>query len=102
MALLDAIAVVLEKYALITAFAVIGLVIWLSYLVSARCTGGRLHGSAIAIFAGLLLAWAYSAPPLRLMSRGLGELTVALVWFLVVIGADLVQRQQGRPALGDW
>ena len=44
--------------------------------------------------AGLVLAWAYSAPPLRLMSRGLGELTVALVWFLVVVGADLVQRRQ--------
>ena len=46
---------------------------------------------------GLALAWAYSAPPLRLMSRGLGELTVALVWFLVVVGADLVQRQQWFP-----
>lgn len=44
--------------------------------------------------AGLLLAWAYSAPPLKLMSRGLGELTVALAWFLVVIGADYVQRRQ--------
>ncbi len=44
--------------------------------------------------AGLLLAWAYSAPPLKLMSRGLGEPTVALVWFLVVIGADYVQRRQ--------
>jgi 1,4-dihydroxy-2-naphthoate octaprenyltransferase len=28
------------------------------------------------------------------MSRGLGEVTVALVWFLVVIGADLMQRRQ--------
>ena len=44
--------------------------------------------------AGLLLAWAYSAPPLKLMSRGLGELTVALTWFLVVVGADYVQRRQ--------
>lgn len=44
--------------------------------------------------AGLLLAWAYSAPPLQLMSRGLGELTVALTWFLVVVGADYVQRHQ--------
>ena len=44
--------------------------------------------------AGLTLAWAYSAPPLRLMSRGLGEVTVAVVWFLVVVGADLVQRRQ--------
>lgn len=41
---------------------------------------------------GLLLAWAYSAPPLALMSHGLGELAVALVWALVVVGADAVQR----------
>lgn len=47
--------------------------------------------------AGLTLAWAYSAPPLRLMTRGLGEVTVALVWFLVVVGADLVQRRQFFP-----
>jgi len=52
-------------------------------------------GGVIALgVVGLLLAWAYSAPPLRLMSRGLGELTVALVWFLVVVGADYVQRRQ--------
>ena len=42
--------------------------------------------------AGLFLAWAYSAPPLRLMSRALGELCVAMVWTLVVVGADYVQR----------
>lgn len=42
--------------------------------------------------AGVLLLWAYSAPPLALMTRGLGELVVALVWSLVVIGADAVQR----------
>ena len=41
---------------------------------------------------GLLLAWAYSAPPFKLMSRGLGELAVAAVWSLVVVGADAVQR----------
>ncbi|MCS6811478.1 MAG: prenyltransferase [Tepidimonas sp.] len=44
--------------------------------------------------AGLLLGWAYSAPPLRLMARGLGELTVAAAWWLVVIGADITQRGQ--------
>lgn len=41
---------------------------------------------------GLLLAWAYSAPPLKLVSRGLGELSVVACWLLVVIGADFVQR----------
>ncbi len=43
---------------------------------------------------GLGLAWAYSAPPLQLMSRGLGELAVAAAWALVVVGADFVQRGQ--------
>ena len=41
---------------------------------------------------GVGLAWAYSAPPLALMRRGLGEAAVALIWWLVVIGADYVQR----------
>ena len=53
-------------------------------------------GSDVVVLgvAGLLLALAYSAPPLKLMSRGMGELTVALAWFLVVAGADCVQRLQ--------
>jgi 1,4-dihydroxy-2-naphthoate octaprenyltransferase len=42
--------------------------------------------------AGLCIGWAYSAPPLRLNSRGLGETCVALGFLLVVVGADLVQR----------
>ena len=48
--------------------------------------------------AGVLLAWAYSAPPLALMSRGLGELAVGLAWGLVVVGADYVQRGHFAPA----
>lgn len=42
--------------------------------------------------AGALLAWAYSAPPLWLVARGLGELTIAATWLLVTLGADLLQR----------
>lgn len=42
--------------------------------------------------AGLLLAWALFAPPFALMSRGLGEVTVTLVSWLVVMGADYSQR----------
>ena len=41
---------------------------------------------------GLFLGWSYSAPPLALMSRGLGELAVAAAWSLVVVGAYAVQR----------
>lgn len=52
-------------------------------------------GGLIAIgAAGVLLGWAYSAPPLRLMARGLGELTVATAWWLVVLGAYHSQRGQ--------
>lgn len=43
--------------------------------------------------AGLALGWAYSSPRLALMSRGLGEPAVALGWWLMVVGADYVQRQ---------
>ncbi len=42
--------------------------------------------------AGLLVGWAYSAPPLALMSRGVGEAAVAAGFLLIVIGTDFVQR----------
>lgn len=41
---------------------------------------------------GLFIGWAYSAPPLKLNSRGWGEACVALGFLLVVVGADTVQR----------
>jgi 1,4-dihydroxy-2-naphthoate octaprenyltransferase len=43
--------------------------------------------------AGLLVGWAYSAPPLKLQSRGLGEFGVTAGWLLVVVGTDFVQRR---------
>jgi malonate transporter MadM subunit len=55
--LLEAVQQVLAKYSLVTAFAVVGATVWLSYLISDRLTRGRLHGSAIAILMGLLLAY---------------------------------------------
>ena len=42
---------------------------------------------------GLLAGWSYSAPPLKLASRGLGEGAVALGWLLIVVGSDFVQRR---------
>lgn len=42
---------------------------------------------------GMLIGWAYSAPPLSLNSRGLGELCVLAGFLGIVIGADYVQRQ---------
>jgi len=48
---------VLEKNSLITAFAFVGLLVWLSYWISEKFSNGRIHGSAIAIALGLVLAW---------------------------------------------
>ena len=48
---------VLTKYSLVTAFACVGIIVWVSYGFSRYITRGRMHGSAIAILIGLLLAW---------------------------------------------
>ncbi|MGI9142587.1 MAG: prenyltransferase [Fluviibacter sp.] len=44
--------------------------------------------------AGLFLGLAYSAKPLALQSRGIGEIVITLAWTLVVVGTDYVQRGQ--------
>lgn len=44
---------------------------------------------------GLFIGWAYSAPPFALNSRGLGEVSIALGFGLLIInGADYVQRHE--------
>ena len=48
---------VLVKNGLLTAFAVVGITMWLAYFLSARLTRGQLHGSALAIILGLLMAY---------------------------------------------
>lgn len=59
--------------------------LYLSWLVGASL----LAIGALGVFAG----WAYSASPLRLNSRGLGEFCVLAGFLGVVVGADFVQRQ---------
>jgi len=52
--------------------------------------------------AGVLLSWFYTAPPLRLVHRGLGELAVALGFGpIMVLGAYFVEtgRYAWRPAI---
>src|SRR5256886_13516510 len=46
------------EQSLVAALAVVGAVMWLSLAISRRFTAGRVHGSAIAIVAGLVLAYA--------------------------------------------
>ena len=54
---MELIANVFIKNGLLFAFVVVGAVMWLSYYASHHLTRGRLHGSAVAIIAGLVLAY---------------------------------------------
>ena len=45
------------KNGLLTSFAVVGATMYISYVISSRLTKGRIHGSAIAILLGLVLAY---------------------------------------------
>ncbi len=54
---------VINGYGLISGFAIIGVTMAVSYWLSARLTRGRLHGSAIAIFLGLVLSYVAASPP---------------------------------------
>lgn len=55
--LLEMLTTLLVKNGLLTAFAVVGATMWLSYWASARLTRGHLHGSALAIMLGLVAAY---------------------------------------------
>lgn len=53
----DLIFNLLVKNGLLTAFAIVGATMWVSYQLSTRLTRGQLHGSALAIMLGLLAAY---------------------------------------------
>jgi malonate transporter MadM subunit len=72
--ILETLLVVLEKNALITAFVFVGIIVWFSYYLSRKFTNGQVHGSAIAIVLGLLLA--YMGGKLTGGSNGLADFAV--------------------------
>ncbi|MBY0223630.1 malonate transporter subunit MadM [Mammaliicoccus sciuri] len=54
---LEAITNVLEGNGLITGFVIVGVTMYVAYLISGKLTRGIVHGSAIAIVLGLVLAY---------------------------------------------
>jgi 1,4-dihydroxy-2-naphthoate octaprenyltransferase len=46
---------------------------------------------------GMVSAWAYSAPPLKLQSRGLGEIAIMVAWAMVTLGSAYMQSQNLSP-----
>ena len=70
----ETIAAVLLKNGLITAFALVGILVWASYWLSAKLSRGRIHGSAIAIAIGLVLA--YTGGAMTGGSKGLADISL--------------------------
>lgn len=97
---------VLQDNPLVTAFALVGLVSWVSVQISRHLTGGRVHGSAIAIVIGLALA--YYGGIVTGKSKGLADLSlfsgIALMGgammrdFAIVATAFEVQATEARKA----
>ena len=69
--ILESLERILAANELITAFVFVGALVWVSYRISASLTRGHVHGSAIAITLGLVLAWYGGA--LTGGSRGLAD-----------------------------
>ena len=55
--LVDSVMKVVKSNGLVTAFVIVGVLTWISYSASKYLTKGRIHGSAIAIVIGLVLAY---------------------------------------------
>lgn len=53
----DALKTALESNGLITGFVIVGITMYVAYLISNKLTKGLIHGSAIAIVLGLVLAY---------------------------------------------
>lgn len=71
---MDVLTQLLVKNGIITAFAFVGVVMWFSYRLSDYITRGRIHGSAIAIGLGLVLAWLGGA--VTGGTKGIADITV--------------------------
>ncbi|WOJ97717.1 malonate transporter subunit MadM [Congregibacter brevis] len=55
--IVETLEAVMTKNTLITAFLVVAILVWSSYYLSDKLTRGHIHGSAIAIAVGLVLAY---------------------------------------------
>ena len=72
--MLEILGNLLQNNGLIVAFAIVGLTMYLSYFISNKLTRGRIHGSAIAITLGLVLA--YIGGAVTGGEKGLSDITL--------------------------
>jgi 1,4-dihydroxy-2-naphthoate octaprenyltransferase len=87
------------RLALVAAVALYGAAVGAALALAVSVSGG---GAVLALaLAMITLAWAYSAPPLRLCARGLGEATTAaVVTVLVPLFGYRLQAGGVGPAIG--
>ncbi len=85
------------RVALVAALTLGTLALALDLFLAARTAGGA--RALPLLLAALVLSWEYSAPPLRLHSRGLGALTVALVVAVMTPLAGYMMQAPVRAAL---
>ena len=71
---MDTFLTTLEAYSLLTAMALVGLIMFVGYALSKTLTSGRVHGSAVAIFIGLVIA--YFAGVLTGGKDGIADITI--------------------------
>jgi hypothetical protein len=72
---------------LIAAFAFVGIIVWVSNFLAHHVTRGRVHGSAIAVLAGLALA--YWGGMVTGKTKGLGDL--AMFGGLALMGGAMMR-----------
>ena len=71
----------------VAAFAVVGIIVWVSNFLAHHVTRGRVHGSAIAVLAGLALA--YWGGMVTGKTKGLGDL--AMFGGLALMGGAMMR-----------
>lgn len=83
--ILETLVQVLTNNAMITAFAFVGILVWISYFLSDKLTRGHVHGSAIAIAIGLVLAYVGG----KLTGGGKGLADISLLAGVGVLGGAM-------------
>jgi malonate transporter MadM subunit len=82
---MDPLLTTIRSNGLVVAFAVVGLTVWISHVISTKFTAGRIHGSAIAITLGLVGAYVGG----RYTGGGTGVADISLLAGVGIMGGGM-------------
>jgi malonate transporter MadM subunit len=82
---MDPLLTTIRSNGLVVAFAVVGLTVWISNVISTKFTAGRIHGSAIAITLGLVGAYVGG----RYTGGGTGVADISLLAGVGIMGGGM-------------